>query len=240
MKKFTMLVVAASLAACGGGNGTANLGGTASTLPDSAVVTGASTESMDSAQFIADAWRDSQSEISLSQLALQRASDERVKKFAQTMIDQHTVLNQQLAGLAQGKNITLPSEPTADQASDTARLTAASAADFDRIYMQINVAVHEKDLAAFRLQAKQGSDADIRKLADAVVPLLQLHLMAAEDLNGILDPNAFLTGAYQDGLAEIQLAQLALQKATNADVKAFAQRMIDDHTQANSKIAALA
>jgi predicted outer membrane protein len=240
MKKFTLIALAASLAACGGNNGTANLGSTASTLPESSIVAAASTESMDSSQFLIDTWRDSQGEISLSQLALQRASDDRVKKFAQTMIDQHTVLNQQLAAIAQAKNITLPSEPTADQASNTARLTAASAADFDRLYMQVNVAVHEKDLAAFKQQAKQGSDADIRKLADAVVPLLELHLIAAEDINDILDPNAFLATAYQDGLAEIQLAQLALQKATNADVKAFAQRMIDDHTQANSKIATLA
>lgn len=39
----------------------------------------------------------------------------------------------------------------------------------------------------------------------------------------------FLREAAQGGAAEIQLGQLALQKTTNAAVKKFAQRMIDDH-----------
>jgi predicted outer membrane protein len=242
MKKFTILVLAASLAACGGNNGTANLNSSASTLPASTVVIAAAspTESMDSAQFLVDAYRDGLSEIALSQTALQRASDGRVKKFAQAMIDQHTAMNTQLTSLAQSKSITLPTDLTADQNSDAARLAATSSTDFDKVYMQINVAAHEKDVAAFRQQAKQGSDADVRKLADAALPLLQLHLAAAEDINGAIDPNAFIAEAYQDGLAEIQLSQLALQKASNADVKAFAQRMIDDHTQADSKLATLA
>jgi predicted outer membrane protein len=242
MKKFTMLVLAASLGACGGNNGTGNLSSSASTLPASTIVTAAAsaTESMDSAQFLIDAYRDGLSEIALSQTALQRASDDSVKKFAQAMIDQHTAMNTQLSSLAQSKSIALPTDLTADQNSDAARLAAAPSTDFDKVYMQINVAAHEKDVAAFRQQAKQGSDADVRKLADAALPLLQLHLAAAEDINGAIDPNAFVVEAYQDGLAEIRLSQLALQKASSADVKAFAQRMIDDHTQADNKLATLA
>jgi predicted outer membrane protein len=246
MNKLTLLALAASLAACGGNDGTSDLAGGASTLPASTVVTAnastaaASTETMDSAQFVIDAYRDGLNEINLAQTALQRATNDRVKKFAQAMIDQHTAANQILASLAQQKNITLPTASATDQNSEAAQLAAASAADFDRVYMQINVAVHQRDLAASRQQAKQGTDADVRKIADAAVPLLQLHLAAAEEILATIDPNFFLAKAYQDGLAEIRLSQLAVQKASNADVKAFAQRMIDEHTQANSQIATLA
>ncbi|MEP0798891.1 DUF4142 domain-containing protein [Funiculus sociatus GB2-M1] len=41
-------------------------------------------------------------------------------------------------------------------------------------------------------------------------------------------------------MAEVQLGQLALRKSTNAEVKQFAQRMIDEHTQANKELMSLA
>lgn len=45
---------------------------------------------------------------------------------------------------------------------------------------------------------------------------------------------AFISESAQDGLKEIQLSQLALQKSNNDQVKTFAQRMVTDHTQLNN------
>jgi putative membrane protein len=42
------------------------------------------------------------------------------------------------------------------------------------------------------------------------------------------------------GLAEVELAKLAAQKASNTAVRDFAQRMIRDHSEANDKLASLA
>lgn len=51
---------------------------------------------------------------------------------------------------------------------------------------------------------------------------------------------AFLDQAAQNGHAEVESSKLALTRATNAQVKSFAQQMIDDHTKANQELAALA
>ena len=51
---------------------------------------------------------------------------------------------------------------------------------------------------------------------------------------------SFATKAARGGLAEVQLGQLAAEKATDPDVKSFAQRMVTDHTKANDELQQLA
>ena len=54
------------------------------------------------------------------------------------------------------------------------------------------------------------------------------------------DDKTFVTSAGMAGLAEVQYANLALQKSENADVRAFAQRMVADHGASNAELANLA
>jgi putative membrane protein len=46
----------------------------------------------------------------------------------------------------------------------------------------------------------------------------------------------FVSNAGMAGLAEVQMGNVALQKAQHADVKAFAQRMVTDHTKSNEEL----
>ncbi len=50
----------------------------------------------------------------------------------------------------------------------------------------------------------------------------------------------FIKEAAQGGMAEVELGQLAVQKALNEDVRKFGQRMVDDHGKANDKLKSLA
>ncbi len=63
--------------------------------------------------------------------------------------------------------------------------------------------------------------------------------------NGINDQQAmadraFVRKALEGGNAEVQLGQLAQQKSQSDDVKQFAQKMVDDHTQLGNQMKPIA
>lgn len=50
----------------------------------------------------------------------------------------------------------------------------------------------------------------------------------------------FVHKAAEDGKAEVQLAELAAQRASHAEVKAFAQKLVDQHSKVNSELTSIA
>ena len=77
------------------------------------------------------------------------------------------------------------------------------------------------------------------KLISAVA--LSLGLAAAAHAAGLSHQDtSFLKDAAEGGNAEVAGSQLALTQSGNADVKAFAQQMVDDHTKAGGELKSLA
>jgi putative membrane protein len=59
-------------------------------------------------------------------------------------------------------------------------------------------------------------------------------------MGGEHTPEEFVRAAAQDGMAEVELGKLALQKTQNEQVRSFADRMIKDHSKANAELASIA
>ncbi|WP_183816370.1 DUF4142 domain-containing protein [Tunturibacter empetritectus] len=62
----------------------------------------------------------------------------------------------------------------------------------------------------------------------------------AGDVGQTMKDKIFLRKAAQGGMAEVKLGQLAAQKGSSDDVKAFGQKMVDDHTRLNNDMAPIA
>jgi putative membrane protein len=77
----------------------------------------------------------------------------------------------------------------------------------------------------------------------ALAGLLALApVLAQSNSKSSLNPydKKFVWNAAVGGMEEVQLGQLAVQKASNADVKNFGQRMVDDHSKANDQLKSIA
>jgi putative membrane protein len=72
-----------------------------------------------------------------------------------------------------------------------------------------------------------------------VAGVAALGLMAATAASARSDAD-FMKQAAQNGAAEIEASKLALQKAQRSEVKAFAEKMVADHTKTSDELKQLA
>ena len=150
--------------------------------PTSPAPTAAADLSVADKAFVMKAAQGGVAEVQMAQLAQQKASSDDVKKFAQSMIDDHTPNNEQLVKLATAKGITPPSDPNAMQQKMLTHLQGLSGEKFDKAYVKIQVRAHTMMLKEMRMEAKRGQDSDLKSFADQTAPTVEHHLSMAQDL----------------------------------------------------------
>ena len=132
--------------------------------------------------FVQKAAQGGVAEVQMAQLAQQKADSSDVKQFAQTMIDEHTPNNEQLAKLATAKGIDPPTDPNAMQQKMLAHLQGLSGAKFDKAYVKGQVRAHTAMLKLFEAESKSTKDPDLKSFADQTVTAIQHHLSMAQGL----------------------------------------------------------
>jgi putative membrane protein len=140
----------------------------------------------DDRAFVMEAGPGGLAEVELGRLAAQKGQSADVKKFGQRMVTDHSKANAELKKLAASKGITLPAEMNAEQMAEHAKLAKLSGPEFDREYMTLMVEDHDKDVAAFLDESKDGSDPDIKSFAAKTLPTLQEHQRMAKEIKAKL------------------------------------------------------
>jgi len=136
--------------------------------------------------FVRDAAAADKAEVALGTLAGSHASSPAVKAFGQKMVDDHTKAYDELAQVASGKGVMVPTEPTGAQKRTAARLAKLSGPQFDKEFAAVMVSDHKKAIALFQHEATNGRDADLKALASKTLPTLQEHLKMAQQLDADL------------------------------------------------------
>lgn len=93
--------------------------------------------------FIRDLAIANRAEIELGKLALERAQNAEVKKFAQMMIDDHTKAGDDLKAIASRHNLQIPMELDDDHRDMREKLADRQGAEFDRAYIEQMVEAHD-------------------------------------------------------------------------------------------------
>ena len=124
-------------------------------------------------------------EVELGRLASTKAASAEVKDFASRMVTDHSKANAELTELASGKGLTLSTQEQvkAKHQGMFAKLEKLEGAAFDREYMSARVKDHDKDVALFEKQAKNGRDAALTAFAEKTLPTLREHQKMAKQVN---------------------------------------------------------
>jgi putative membrane protein len=122
-------------------------------------------------------------EIEAAKIAQQKGNSEE-KKFAETMITDHTKTSSELKSLVGGEmKAALPS--ALDDASEKklGKLRDAKPEDFTSEYDPMQVTAHKDAVDLFERYAKGGEDAKLKDWAGKTLPALKHHLDMAEALD---------------------------------------------------------
>jgi putative membrane protein len=128
-------------------------------------------------KLIEDIAQSNLAEIATGRIALDTSKDERVRKFAQTIIDDHTTAMADVQQLAQTKGVALPDGPDLKHKTMATALKAMSGETFDRQYMShAGVGDHQRTLDLLKKTQRDAKDPQLKALAVKMIPVVQAHL----------------------------------------------------------------
>ena len=131
----------------------------------------------DAAGYAAKAGASDMWEIESSRALLAKSADADVKKFAQMMVDHHSESTGKVKAAAQRANIILaPAAMDSMQQEMLNEIKNADAATIDQIYIKHQKTAHDAALKLHQGYAAKGDNADLKKAASEIVPVVQRHI----------------------------------------------------------------
>ena len=125
-------------------------------------------------------------EIQAAKIAEQKAKAADVKAFAKMMVIDHTALGNEAKPVIAKSGKTPPTDLDQRRKGLLDNLNAAAAGDFDKTYMDQQVAAHKETLTLLNGYADNGDDAGLKALASKAAPKVQAHLDKAQTVEGKL------------------------------------------------------
>ena len=118
--------------------------------------------------FIKEAAQGGMMEVDMGKMAQQKGKSDDVKKIGARMVADHSKANAELMTIAKKKGV--------DLSKEKAKMKHLNDANFDKEYVNAMVDDHQKDLAAFQAEAKNGSYADVKAFASKTSGVIKKHL----------------------------------------------------------------
>ena len=102
------------------------------------------------------------------------------------MVRDHSDANGKLKDLAAAAKIPIPDQLDAEHAIVRDRLQKLDGDAFDTAYVKTQIVDHQKTAQLLAWEISMGEDADMQRLAAALLPNVLDHLRMAQELNALL------------------------------------------------------
>jgi putative membrane protein len=129
-------------------------------------------------------------EVDAARLAIEKAQNADVKKYAQDMIDAHSKDKREVEQLEKSANVTATMMPSggilatlhASHEKTMNELRTVTGAEFDRQYVKAQVTAHTQALDVLRRMESAAQNAQVKAHLAKVIPVVQGHLDRATQL----------------------------------------------------------
>jgi putative membrane protein len=134
-------------------------------------------------EFMKNAAIGGMAEVELGKLAQQNGHSPDVKSFGARMVQDHSRANDQLTNIAKDRGVQLPQQLDTEHMSMRDRLTKLQGDAFDRAYIKMMVADHDKDVKEFRREAQTGQDRELKRFARETLTVIEQHDQLAHNID---------------------------------------------------------
>jgi putative membrane protein len=127
-------------------------------------------------------------EVEAGRIALRRTGSNQIRSFAQMLIEDHSRSSEILVSKARLAGLEAAAEPELDSRRKGMldNLEAASAEEFDKVFLTQQAAAHREAVALQKGYVENGDNEVLKGLASGAVPPLEQHLQTAETLRSQL------------------------------------------------------
>jgi putative membrane protein len=126
------------------------------------------------------------SEIDAARLAMQKSDNSDVRDYAHMIQSEHTNALDNLTNLMKDTGVAPPRAIPPEAQGDIDKMRELSGPDFDREFINMMVADHQKAVTMFREEIGTAQNSDVKKYAEDVLPKLEMHLEKAQHLQSNL------------------------------------------------------
>ena len=133
-------------------------------------------------KFIQNAAVCSHAETEFAELAVKKATNPKVKAFAETLVTDHKALNKEFKKLAAAQNVMLSKEITPAETATLQKLEGATGAAFDKEFIASVSDSHQKHLASYEQASKDHNDKELKVIVDKTIPIIKAHHATALSL----------------------------------------------------------
>jgi putative membrane protein len=135
--------------------------------------------------FVRDSFSNSQVEIALSQVALEKSANARTKKVAKTIIKDNGSANQKLRELASTRRLEIPTQLDKDQIQQVEQLKNSDRKNIDALYSRHMQQTLVESIQLFDQVAKNPrADAELRVFAAQRLPLFKKQQQMLQKIAG--------------------------------------------------------